>query len=85
MIKNFHCSFILTTGGISFLGKKDSFYIPFHQIEKIESTVEKNPKFIIRVKNSEKRILFTLPLKNAHKSQLIIILNKYLAGLKEVL
>ncbi len=84
-LKNFKCSFILTTGGISFLGKKDSFYIPFHQIEKIETTVEKNSKFLVRIKNSDKRIIFNLPLKDNQKSQLIIILNMYLTGLKEVL
>ena len=85
VIKGFVCSFILTTGGLSFLGKKDSFYIPFHQVEKVDSTVEKNSRFIVRIKNSDKRIVFTLPLKDSLKSQLIIILNKYLTGLKEVL
>ncbi len=84
-LKNFVCAFILTTGGFSFLGKKDSFNIPFHQIEKVDSTIDKNSKFIAKIKNSEKRILFTLPFKEGQKSQLIITLNKYLNGLKEVL
>ncbi len=83
-IKNFSCAFVLTTGGFSFLGKKDSFYIPFHQIEKIDSTVEKKPKFIVRIKDSDNRLLFTLPLKDNQQTQFIIILNKYLDDLKEV-
>ncbi len=85
VLKNFSCVFVLTTGGFSFLGKKDSFYIPFHQIERVDLTMEKRSKMLISVKNSDKRLLCSLPFPEEKKSKLLIIINKYLKGLKEVL
>jgi general secretion pathway protein A len=81
--KSFGCIFTVTSQGLSFTGKKDSHYIPFSEIAKIERTAEKKSKFLVIEKNKDRKTIFDLPLENDEKSILTMALNKYISGFKK--
>jgi len=82
-MRKFPAVFTVTDQGITMVGRQLSHSMPFHQVRRLERTIDRSSRLLVTMKEGDEQAVIELPLNQSEKSTLTMALNKYMTGIRE--